>query len=41
VDWPTGRRLLAWAAAGLVADVVLKALFAPAWQRLLLRLVGW
>jgi len=41
VDWPTGRPLLAWAAAGLVADVVLKALFAPAWQRLLLRLVGW
>jgi len=30
---------LAWAGAGLLADVVLKALFAPAWQRLLVRLV--
>ena len=41
VDWRTGRRLLLWAAAGLVLDVVLKTLLAPAWQRLLLRVVGW
>jgi len=41
VDWTTGRRLLLWASAGLVLDVVLKALLAPAWQRLLLRVVGW
>lgn len=40
-DWRHGRRLLLWAAAGLVADIVLKALLAPAWQRLLLRSVGW
>ena len=41
VDWRTARRLLAWAAAGLIADVVLKWLLAPVWQRLLLRAVGW
>jgi hypothetical protein len=41
VDWMTGRQLLRWAGAGLVADIVLKALLAPAWQRLLLRTVGW
>jgi hypothetical protein len=29
------RKLLAYAGAGLVADIVLKALLAPAWQRLL------
>jgi hypothetical protein len=40
-DWTRGRRLLAWACAGLVGDIVLKALLAPAWQRLLLRTVGW
>ncbi|MGE5244605.1 MAG: hypothetical protein ACM3SQ_10305 [Betaproteobacteria bacterium] len=40
VDWATGRRMLAWAGAGLVADIVLKALLAPAWQRMLLRVVG-
>ena len=27
--------------AGLVADIVLKTLLAPSWQRLLLRVVGW
>ncbi len=32
-------RWLGWAGVGLVADVVLKALLAPAWQRLLVRLV--
>ena len=41
VDWMTGRRLLAWASAGLVLDILLKALLAPTWQRLLLRSAGW
>jgi hypothetical protein len=41
VDMRPARRLLAWAGAGLVADIVLKSLLAPAWQRLLLRVVGW
>jgi hypothetical protein len=41
VEAPAARRLLAWAGAGLVADVVLKWLLAPAWQRLLLHIVGW
>jgi len=41
VDWIAARTLLRWACAGLVADIVLKALLAPAWQRLLLRTVGW
>jgi Ni,Fe-hydrogenase I cytochrome b subunit len=41
VDAAAARRLLIWAGAGLIVDVVLKALLAPAWQRLLLRLVGW
>ena len=40
-DRDDSRRLLKWAAAGLVADVVVKALLAPAWQRLLLRVTGW
>lgn len=34
-----GRAYLAWAIAGLVADIVLKALLAPAWQRLLVSLM--
>jgi hypothetical protein len=41
VDRRAARGLLLWAGAGLIADVVLKALFAPSWQRLLLRVVGW
>jgi hypothetical protein len=41
VDRAAARRLLAWAGAGLVADIVLKAAAAPAWQRLLVRVVGW
>jgi hypothetical protein len=41
VDWGVFRTLVVWATAGLVADVVLKTLFAPAWQRLLLAAVGW
>lgn len=35
------KTLLTWAAAGLVVDATLKALLAPAWHRLLLRLAGW
>jgi hypothetical protein len=41
VDWSAARPLALAACAGLVADIVLKALLAPAWQRLLLRIVGW
>jgi len=41
LEWNRMRPLLIVACAGLVADVVLKALLAPAWQRLLLRVVGW
>jgi hypothetical protein len=41
IDWTLGRRLLAFAGAGLVLDILLKTLLAPAWQRLLLRTVGW
>jgi hypothetical protein len=41
IDWNAARRLLAWAGAGLVLDVLLKTLLAPTWQRLLLRSVGW
>ena len=40
-DWRLGRTLLLCAATGLIADVVLKSLLAPAWQRLLLGVVGW
>ena len=40
-DWNIARALLAWAGAGLVADIVLKVVLAPTWQRLLLRVVGW
>jgi hypothetical protein len=41
VDWIAARELLRWACAGLVADIVLKTLLAPTWQRLLVRTVGW
>ena len=41
VDWTASRRLLLWAGAGLIVDIVLKALLAPSWQRLLLSAVGW
>src|SRR3954466_15362127 len=34
------RTLLIWAGCGLVADVVLKTLLAPAWQRMLLRVIS-
>jgi len=41
IDRPTAQPLVIAASAGLVADIVLKTLLAPAWQRLLLRVVGW
>jgi hypothetical protein len=41
IDLHAARVPLVWAAAGLVADVALKSLLAPSWQRLLLRVVGW
>jgi hypothetical protein len=41
VDWRAARTPMIWACAGLLADVVLKWLLAPEWQRLLLRVVGW
>jgi hypothetical protein len=41
IDWREARPLLAYAAAGLVIDIVMKWLLAPAWHRLLLRVVGW
>ena len=41
IDWRMTRPFVVAAGAGLVADIVLKALLAPAWQRLLLRVVGW
>jgi hypothetical protein len=40
VDRHAARALLVWAAAGLVADIVLKTLLAPTWQRLLLRVIS-
>ena len=41
VDRTASRILLIGAGAGLIADIVLKTLLAAAWQRLLLRTVGW
>jgi hypothetical protein len=41
VDRRLARTLLIGAGIGLIADIVLKALLAPAWQRLLFRIVGW
>ena len=41
VDRGAARTLLLAACAGLVADIVLKTLLAPTWQRILLRIVGW
>lgn len=34
-------RLLAWSSAGLLIDVILKTLLAPAWQPMLRRAAGW
>jgi hypothetical protein len=41
IDWGDARRWLAVAGAGLVIDIAVKAALAPAWHRILLRLVGW
>ena len=41
IDSRLAKLFLYVAAAGLVADVLLKALLAPTWQRLLLRAAGW
>lgn len=41
VSWRDARPLVRLALVGLVADIVIKALLAPAWQRMLLRVVGW
>jgi hypothetical protein len=41
IDWRDARKFVGLALAGLVLDIVLKALFAAAWQRLLVRVVGW
>jgi hypothetical protein len=41
VDPAVARSLLIVAGTGLVVDIVLKALLAPAWQRLLAGIVGW
>ena len=41
IAWADARVPLLVACGGLVLDVVLKALLAPTWQRLLLRVVGW
>ena len=41
VDRIAARRLLTWAAAGLLLDAALKAMLAPTWQRLLIRSAGW
>ena len=40
-DWRAARPLLGLAAMGLLADVMLKWLLAPTWQKMLLRVVGW
>jgi hypothetical protein len=40
-DWRAARPLVGYAAAGLLVDVVMKWLLAPAWQKLLLRVAGW
>jgi hypothetical protein len=41
IDRQTARRFVSVACAGLVVDIVMKALLAPTWQRMLLRVVGW
>ena len=41
VDWRSARPLFAIAIGGLAVDAVMKTLLAPAWQRLLLSVVGW
>jgi hypothetical protein len=41
LSWPRARPFVLWALGGLAADIVVKTLLAPAWQRMLLRVVGW
>jgi hypothetical protein len=41
IDWRSARAPATWACAGLAIDIALKALLAPTWHRLLLRIVGW
>ncbi len=41
IDRQPARRLATIACAGLILDVVMKTLLAPAWQRMLIRIVGW
>jgi hypothetical protein len=41
IDRRVARTFMIVAGAGLIGDLVLKALLAPMWQRLLLRVVGW
>jgi len=41
IDRMAARRFVIVACLGLIGDIVLKALLAPAWQRMLLRLTGW
>jgi len=41
VDWRAAKSPLGWACAGLIVDVVMKWLLAPAWQQLLVHIVGW
>ena len=40
VDRTAARTLLLWACAGLIADIVMKALLAPTWQRLLVSVIS-
>jgi hypothetical protein len=41
VNRDDARRILVFGLLGLITDVGMKALLAPAWQRLLLKVVGW
>jgi hypothetical protein len=41
VDRRESRRLLTWAVCGLLVDIALKAVLAPAWRTMLLRVAGW
>jgi hypothetical protein len=41
IDRAEAQRLLMFGAVGLLVDVLLKALLAPAWRDLLVRVVGW
>jgi hypothetical protein len=41
IDRRAARTFVVAACAGIAADIVLKTLLAPLWQRILLRVVGW